>query len=377
MAIGDHSTAILDALDDGLTLWDGDDRLLLSTARCRELLGPAVSALAPGIFWPDALDLLDRARLFAAPLSAAPIEESGEPAIDRELADGRWIRLIERPWPAGGTIRLIRDISAEKARERALSAARQIAEATSRAKSSFLAGTSHELRTPLNAVLGFAEIIRDQVFGRHDIDRYSTYAADIHSSGLHLLNLIDDILDLSKIEAGRMELREDIIDLESVVASAFNLVQQAAGQGGVTLRRLARERIALRADGMKLKQCLLNLLSNAIKFTPAGGAVTFSVTLDAEYLRLRVQDTGIGIAPADIARVFEPFRQIDGAMSRKTHGTGLGMPLTKLLIELHGGAILLESALGQGTVVELLLPIGRVVAQEGWDDDMTGREAQR
>jgi two-component system, cell cycle sensor histidine kinase PleC len=376
MAIADHSTAILDALDDGLTLWDRDDRLVLCTARYRQILGLAPPALPIGIDWTAAQATLDTAGIFAAAFSAA--------TPDHELADGRWIRMIERPAAEGGTMRLVRDITADKARERDQAAtiamllrAKQAAEETSHAKSSFLAGMSHELRTPLNAVLGFAEIIRDQVFGRHDIDRYSGYAGDIHASGLHLLNLIDDILDLSKIEAGKMELREDIVDLESLVASAFSLVQQAAFRSGVTLRRLARERIALRIDAMKLKQCLLNLLSNAIKFTPSGGAITFSVHLDAEHLSLRVQDTGIGIAPADIARVFEPFRQIDGSMSRMSHGTGLGMPLTKLLIELHGGAIALDSEVGRGTLVELLLPVERVVAQEGWDEDLTELEVRR
>ncbi len=398
MASGDPSTAILNALDDGLALWDRAHRFVHANPRYREILGPAAAALEPGDLWPGFVAALNDAGLFQTRLSADLIGEAAGAGLDLPCRDGRWIRLIDRPAHADGTIRIVRDITAEKARERDLQLwwyelevqardldrfalgliqAKHHAEAANTAKSSFLAGMSHELRTPMNAVLGFAEVIRDQVFGRQEIDRYSAYAADIHASGLHLLTLIDDILDLSKIEAGRMELREDVLDLELIIAGAFNLVHSAAGRGRVTVRRLARERVALRADGMKLKQCLLNVLSNAIKFTPPGGTVTLSVVIDAEYLKLRVQDTGIGIAPEDMARVFEPFRQVEGEMSRKEHGTGLGMPLTKRFVELHGGNVALESEVGRGTLVELRLPAARIMAQEGWDEDLTSREIQK
>ncbi|HVJ52283.1 MAG TPA: ATP-binding protein [Aliidongia sp.] len=395
MANGDHTTAIFDLLDDGLTLWDRDDRFVLGSDRCRDLLG---ATLTPGMSWQAAVEGFDAAGLFTVKLATAPdlLAEAAKGGLDLDCADGRRLRLIERANEAG-RLRLFRDITEEKRRERdllewlgyldeqirdldrltiELSEAKQLAEAANFAKSAFLTGMSHELRTPLNAVLGFAEIVRDQVFGRHEIDRYSNYAADIHSSGLHLLTLINDILDLSKIEAGKMELREEITDLESIIASAFNLVQEAALRGGINLRRLTRERIALRADGTKLKQCLLNLLANAVKFTPSGGSVTLSVNLDASHLMLGVQDTGIGIAPDDIPGVFEPFRQIDGEISRKSHGTGLGIPLTKRFMELHGGTVAIESELGRGTLATLLLPIDRVVAQEGWDDDIASMEKQ-
>jgi two-component system cell cycle sensor histidine kinase PleC len=353
-------TNSIEATDDGLALWDQKGRLLLCNDRYRDFFGACGGAMR-GL---------------------------GGEGIERQLADGRWLRWTERHTADGHFVQRFTDISSEKLREqdmrlwweylegqtrdldgltRALSDAKRIAEEANRAKSIFLAGMSHELRTPLNGVLGFAEIIRDQIFGRHDIDRYSTYAADIHASGLHLLTLINDILDLSKVEAGKMELREEIVDLESIVSSSFNLMGESAMRGRVTLRRLARERTALRADGMKLKQCLLNVLSNAIKFTPPDGAVTLSVNVDAEHLTLSVRDTGIGIGRDDLAKVFEPFQQIDGELTGSLVGTGLGMSLTKSFIEMHGGMIEIDSEVGRGTIVHLRLPVSRVVAQEIWD----------
>jgi signal transduction histidine kinase len=224
---------------------------------------------------------------------------------------------------------------------------------------------SHELRTPLNAVIGFSEIIKDEVLGR-DPDRYRAYAADIHTSGVHLLSLINDILDLSKIEAGKAELRETEVDVVDVIRSAVRLIRERAETAEIglavalpaTLPRLWAERRAL-------KQVLLNLLSNAIKFTPAGGQVTVGARVDAERrLVIWVTDTGIGISAKDLERALTPFGQVGNPLTRDHQGTGLGLPLSRALVELHGGSLELESRPGIGTTVSIVLPAQRLIGQD-------------
>jgi signal transduction histidine kinase len=238
------------------------------------------------------------------------------------------------------------------------------AEQASRAKSEFLATMSHELRTPLNAIIGFSEIIRDQAFGPVGSTKYSDYANDINDSGQHLLGLINDILDLAKIESGADELYEEQIDIEEFVHSVMTLVGRRAEEGEIRLTwDLPEHPPALRADNRKLKQILVNLLSNAIKFTPAGGRVTLKATVnkDGSY-EFRVSDTGIGISADDIPKALSKFGQVDGALNRQYEGTGLGLPLTKALVEIHGGNLDLESEVGVGTSATACFPAERVVA---------------
>jgi two-component system cell cycle sensor histidine kinase PleC len=232
------------------------------------------------------------------------------------------------------------------------------------AKSQFLANISHELRTPLNAILGFSEIMKSQMFGPLGSPQYRGYAADIHDSGSHLLTVINDILDLSKIEAGKFELNEEICDIARLVHDAVRFVAERVDSGGLRLQqRLPPALPAVRADGRLVKQILLNLLSNAIKFTPAGGTITVSADIDHEAnLSLTVADTGIGIAAGQLERVLQPFTQVENTFTRTHAGTGLGLPLCKSLIELHGGRLALESAVGRGTSVTVTLPKERVIA---------------
>jgi signal transduction histidine kinase len=235
-------------------------------------------------------------------------------------------------------------------------------------KSEFLAHMSHELRTPLNAIIGFSEIVAGELFGPIENHRYVEYAGDIHSSGVHLLSIINDILDLAKIEAGRRELIEGIIDLQDTAAAALRLIRGRAENGSIALaNEIARGVVPpLLADERAVKQMLLNLLSNAVKFTPKGGRVVIAAELRADgSMAVSVVDTGIGIAPENIPRALAPFGQVDNAISRSTEGTGLGLPLVKSLMELHGGSFELQSEVGKGTRATIVFPADRV-RSDGW-----------
>jgi signal transduction histidine kinase len=215
----------------------------------------------------------------------------------------------------------------------------------------------------LNAIIGFSEVITNETFGPIGSVKYREYTNDIHESGHHLLGLINDILDLSKVESGTEELHEDKIEIPEIISSALKMVRQRAEQGGIKLEIELRDQLpALRADERKLKQILVNLLSNAIKFTDAGGNVTLSVRcrMDSGYV-FQIADTGIGIAPEDIPKALSRFGQVDGDLNRQFEGTGLGLPLTKALVELHGGALDLQSEVGVGTTVTVRFPAERLV----------------
>jgi PAS domain S-box-containing protein len=258
------------------------------------------------------------------------------------------------------------DITGDMQARQHLQDAKEMAEAASRAKSEFLANMSHELRTPLNAILGFAEIIRDRLLGPIGDPRYAEYAHDIHSSGNHLLRIINDILDLSKVEAGRLDLVEEPVDVQEIVGSVVVLLRERVARAGLAFKvDLPGTMLLVRADERKLKQVLMNLLSNAVKFTPAGGEVAIKATIDDHRgLILEVHDTGIGIAPGDLARAMSPFGQVDSRLSRRYEGTGLGLPLAKAFAELHGGTLELDSTPGEGTVARIILPPDRLVGRD-------------
>jgi two-component system cell cycle sensor histidine kinase PleC len=245
-----------------------------------------------------------------------------------------------------------------------LAAATAAAQAASKAKSEFIANMSHELRTPLNAIIGFSEVMKDAVFGKDAPPRYVGYACDIHKSGTHLLEIINDILDLCKIEAGRVELKEERVDLGDVIRSSLTLVADRAEQSGVALdAHVPAPAPVIRGDGRAIKQALLNLLSNAVKFTPIGGSVLVDIRREEHgALVVVVQDTGIGMSPADIPKAMEAFGQLENVHTRKRAGTGLGLPIARSLVEMHGGQLRLVSELGAGTSAEIALPARRVIA---------------
>ncbi len=244
-----------------------------------------------------------------------------------------------------------------------LAVARDRAEDANRTKSMFLATMSHELRTPLNAIIGFSELIGGEMFGPVGNDSYREYANDIRESGQHLLDLINDILDLSKFESGSDELCEESIEISELTRSVRWLVTGRAQDGNIELAtELADDAPMLRADKLKLKQILINLLSNAIKFTDPGGKITLKAwcSMNSGYV-FQVVDTGIGIALEDIPKALMPFQQIDNRLNRKYQGTGLGLPLSKSLIEMHGGSLDLQSQVGVGTTVTVRFPAERIV----------------
>jgi two-component system cell cycle sensor histidine kinase PleC len=244
-----------------------------------------------------------------------------------------------------------------------LESARAQAEQASQAKSSFLAHVSHELRTPLNAIMGFSEIIARRILGPVGNERYAAYAEDIHASGRRLLSMIDDLLDVSKAEAGRMELVESRVELAATAAEALHMVEARAREAAVGLRSdLPANLPALRADERKVLQIWMNLASNAVKFTPAGGEVTLRAGLDPDNgVWLAVRDSGIGMSAVEIARALEPFGQIDNLYNKKHVGTGLGLPLVKAIAELHGGRLELDSEPGRGTTVRVSFPPDRTL----------------
>jgi signal transduction histidine kinase len=229
-------------------------------------------------------------------------------------------------------------------------------EAASLHKSEFLANMSHELRTPLNAIIGFSEVLSERMFGEVN-DKQAEYLSDILESGQHLLSLINDILDLSKIEAGRMELEATDFDLRGAVENALALVRERAHRRGIRLERTIDEHVgSIRADERKVKQVLLNLLSNALKFTPEGGTICVRAELRDRMAEVSVTDTGVGIAPEDQAAVFEEFRQV-GAAEKKAEGTGLGLAISRKFIELHGGRIWVKSQVGTGSTFAFTIPL--------------------
>jgi signal transduction histidine kinase len=245
---------------------------------------------------------------------------------------------------------------ADAAREEAL-LAKDMAEKASRAKSSFLANMSHELRTPLNAVLGFSEIIHTQMYGPSGDARYRDYAGLINRAGRHLLDLIGDILDMSKIEAGKLELSRERLNTAALVRECVELVAERAHAGGLKIDiGEALTPVFVSADKRALKQILLNLLSNAIKFTPVDGVVSIGVTDDGAICRFRVRDTGVGIAAAEIERLGNPFVQLSNSVGVHA-GTGLGLALVRGLAELHGGQMRIRSIEGRGTTVTVSLPL--------------------
>ena len=288
------------------------------------------------------------------------------PVFERQRPNGTVIEQRRGRMRDGGILVTYTDVTERRRTEADLRRARDEAELASRSKTEFLANMSHELRTPLNAVIGFSEMLWGELFGPLGDLRYRDYARDIRDSGVHLLKLINDVLDVAKIEHGRVEIDDEAVDVAAAMESCARLVREraAAARVSVTIGAHAAPPL-LRGDSRRLKQILINLLSNAIKFTPPGGRVTISAGADERGYRISVSDTGIGIAPEDMATALRPFGQIDSSLARKYQGTGLGLPLSKAMAELHGGGLELESTPGQGTTATVWLPPERICAELG------------
>jgi two-component system, cell cycle sensor histidine kinase PleC len=376
----------IDSVSEAFILWDRSGRLLMCNKNYRAFFGLEPRLLKPGA----PRDTVNRFVRLAIKRQHAPTD--GVPGVrELEMHDGRWLQISERRTAEGGLVMTAADITAIKLQDEArrlneaqlreavdkleqsqvqladlarkYEAEKIRAEGANKAKSEFLANMSHELRTPLNAINGFSEIMVGEMFGTLGDKRYKEYAQDILSSGQHLLALINDILDMSKIEAGKMNLRFEPLTLQDVVDDAVRLVRNRADATGLILETDLPALPEIEADYRAIKQVLLNLLSNALKFTPNGGRIEVTAALRRDVLGERVQvsvhDTGIGISKADLARLARPFEQIESQHSKTQQGTGLGLALTKSLVEMHDGALEMASEPGQGTTVSFSLPVRR------------------
>jgi PAS domain S-box-containing protein len=261
------------------------------------------------------------------------------------------------------SLSVFQDVTDAREHERLLVEAKEAAEAANRTKSEFLASMSHELRTPLNAILGFSDMIRLEAFGPVGNERYTEYAKDIHDSGMLLLRMINDVLDLAKMEAGKLALVEEVFDVADVLAAALRVIEPMAAAGRIALgTEPASIWFRLRGDQRRVTQVLINLLSNAVKFTPAGGRATVEVGVGPGGSgMIAVRDTGIGISAEDLQRLTEPFVQLESTMTRRFRGSGLGLAIARSLTEMHGGRIAIESTPGAGTTVRVMLPPERIV----------------
>ena len=360
----------IESSSEAFALFDPENRLVICNEKFREYHPIIAELMTPGVTFEKLIRAGAERGQFSDAVGkvvdwvARELDRQSNPAgaYEQHLSEGRWLKVSDRKTADGGTVCLRTDITELKQREEALRAAREVAELANRAKSEFLANMSHELRTPLNAIIGFSEVILKEMFGPLANERYTGYVKDIYDSGTHLYELINDILDISKAEAGKLELHESTVAMADVVARCLRLVAERTEHALVTITTdIAEDLPKLVADERKLKQILINLLSNAVKFTPEGGAIDIAATVDPDgWMRLSVKDTGIGIAPEDIETVMAPFGQVDSRLARRYEGTGLGLPLTKSLVELHGGTIAIESEVDVGTTVIIRLPAERL-----------------
>ncbi len=360
----------IECISEGFALFDADDRLILYNRRFDDIVGGAADLSADDLGYRSLMRAMTaHGRLVigpdgddgpAEPSQADPARLSGR--FELQLDDGRHLQVSERHTDDGGRVAVYTDVSELKQREHSLRVAKIDAEAANKAKSDFLANMSHELRTPLNAVIGFAQMLNQEIFGPLGNDNYRAYSNDIETSAEHLLSLINDILDMAKIEAGKFTLDEADIDLNLIVDLCRRIVIKRFEEGDLRLSvELPPDLPILHGDERVLRQILLNLLSNAAKFTEPGGEVSVRAWhADDGTLRIAVRDTGIGMAPEDLPKALGSFEQVESHLSRRSEGTGLGLPLAKSMCELHGGGLGLESELGKGSVVTFWFPPERV-----------------
>ncbi len=350
-------------------IWETDQDLVLTYASSRvtELLGFHPAEIVGRPLSDLSVDPSELMTVFGAGHPAPPFR-----ALDLRLrgreGDVRRFKLSGLPIFSRNRQRFVgyrgtaQDVTPLVAKEEALREAVQAAQSANRIKSEFLANTSHELRTPLNAIIGFTEIMHAGRFGPVGSARYRDYLGNVLESAQHLLSLINDILDVAKVEAGRVDLDEALVDPAALADQALRLVSDGAEKAGILLRENLTAPVQIYADARKLRQVLLNLLSNAIKFTPDGGEVelTGALTDRGEFI-FRVVDNGIGIAEEGLEAVLTPFGQADSLQRHEAQGTGLGLPLSNALVKLHGGRLEIASVIGEGTEIAVFLPVDRVV----------------
>jgi len=352
----------------GFAIWDSDDKLVLCNELLREILPENAELLRPGVTFAECI--VQMGQYCNAFGGDGPVRDWVTERIARHRNPGepfeiivgsRHIRVWEAKTSEGGIVGVYVDITENRRAEAELRRAKEAAESANRSKSLFLANMSHELRTPLNAIIGFSEVIQGQMMGPLGDHHYLEYARDIHNAGKHLLEIINDILDMSKIESGKFKLDAEWTDLGELVDGVLHMVRVRAHEAGLTLHAAVAGLPSVFCERRVLRQVLLNLISNAIKFTPSGGRIDVAAKVTADGgIVVSVADTGIGMAPQDIPLALTPFGQVELTLSRAHGGVGLGLPLSQRLAELHGGRLHIDSIVGSGTTVSVTLPPERV-----------------
>ena len=376
-------------------LWDAEDRLVMCNTKFQEQMGLTDADVAPGAVRDD---LQGRMKPFALERKLAnPNGRDGGATFERQLADGRWLQVNQSRTRDGGTVSVGADITLLKQNQEKLvdserrlmatihdlSLARRAeeeralemselnrkymreterAEAASRAKSEFLANMSHELRTPLNAIIGFSELMQSSLFGKLGSDRYEEYAHDIHSAGTYLLGVINDILDMSKIEAGQFALQREEIDLDALMAEAIRVITVQADAKAISVETRIAASTVLHADRRAIKQIAINLLSNAVKFTGQNGHIVVHARKVAGALVLSIEDNGCGIPKEALKKLGRPFEQVQNQFSKNHTGSGLGLAISRSLTEMHGGVLKIKSEEGKGTIVSVRIPVSQMKA---------------
>jgi two-component system cell cycle sensor histidine kinase PleC len=387
----------IETIPEAFVLWDAENRLVLCNSNFQELHDLPEAAIAPGTSF-DQVVAAGRKRVLRTRVLSEGHPVAGARTLEAQLDDGHWLHISERRTKDGGYVSVGTDITTIKLHETKLMNSEQRlmetianlrssqhtleiqkqhvaelaekyaeektrAEEANQTKSKFLANMSHELRTPLNAIIGFSEIMESGMFGPLGAERYHEYCRDIRASGLYLLDVINDVLDMSKIEAGRLRLDVEELDLESILADAMRVVSARAEDKQLTLTPEIEPRIRMRADRRAIKQIALNLLSNAVKFTPDGGRIIVRARIVGDHAVVAIQDTGIGIPKDALMKLGRPFEQVESQLTKTQHGSGLGLAIAKSLAKLHGGAMRMRSRLGVGTLVVVRLPLHRLPAE--------------
>jgi two-component system cell cycle sensor histidine kinase PleC len=374
----------IETIPEAFVLWDADNRLVLCNSNFQELHNLPEEAILVGASYESVVEAGSQPVVRNKVVTGGPTVP-GARTFEAQLEDGRWLHISERRTKDGGYVSVGTDITALKTHEEKLvdSEKRQIAtisdlrasqqrlaelaekyaeektraEEANQAKSKFLANMSHELRTPLNAIIGFSEIMESGMFGPLGAEKYNEYCTDIRGSGQYLLEVINDILDMSKIEAGRIRLDFEDLDLDTLLAESMRVVSAKAQEKQLEVSARIAPDLQLRGDRRAIKQIALNLLSNAVKFTPAGGSVTVRGRMANEFVVLGIADSGIGIAKDALAKLGRPFEQVESQLTKSHQGSGLGLAIAKSLVELHGGCMRIRSRPGRGTLVVVRLPL--------------------
>lgn len=383
----------IENLPEAFVLWDDTQRLVMCNSKYQELHNLVAGSIRPGMTYSEVMDLADT-QLVSSQLVRGLGEGDGTRTMEAQLADGRWLQINERHTHDGGFVSVGTDITAIKLHENKLmdserrlmatvsdlQQSRHIleeqkqqlaelaekyanekykAEEANQIKSEFLANISHELRTPLNAIIGFSEIMNESLFGPLGSDKYGEYARDIYESGTYLLGMINDVLDMSKIEAGRFVLDHETFNLNDMIEEALRIVSGQANERNITLEDRVSPKIELSADRRAIKQILLNLLTNAVKFSSDGGHVHIRASKRGGAITISIEDNGIGISKQDLRKLGRPFEQVQNQFTKSHKGSGLGLAISRSLAEMHGGAMKVRSTEGKGTIVSLRLPISK------------------